>query len=122
MGEGKALARRHTLIRIAITGTTLLWAATIAAAVSEIGSDRLFMTLRAGAVIAAVATVALLSLVFVKAQVDRIERDLNNAVLQAADELDKAVGAAGDVLRMDRSAVEVARRLLAAELVDVGRD
>ena len=110
------MARRNTLTRTAITGTIVLWATTFAAAVTEIGNERLFVTLRAAALLFAVATVALLCLVFLKAQMDRICGDLHDAVAQAADELHTAVSETGAVLRQDRAAI-VAVRALTAELV-----
>ncbi|MGW6498584.1 hypothetical protein [Nonomuraea angiospora] len=99
------MARRHTLTRIAITGTALLWAGTIALSVTDLGSDRLHLTLLTGSFLAAVITLMLLAFVVVDARI-------RNAVLTSADELHTAV----EALRQDRQAI-VAMRALTAELV-----
>lgn len=110
------MARRHTLIPAAIAGTLTLWAATVATAVWEFGSERLFMLLRAGAFTAAMVTIAVVAGVFVKKQVCHIEDGLHDAVHQAADELHTVVAENKQILRTDRTAVDVARQLIASEL------
>ncbi|MET7333314.1 hypothetical protein [Nonomuraea sp. NPDC005650] len=110
------MARRHTLIRIAIAGTVALWAATIASAVTEVGNNRLHLTLLTGSFLAAVATLTMLKMLVIDARLRVVAGELHDAVSQAADELHSAVAETGEVLRQDRQAI-VAVRALTAELV-----
>lgn len=132
------MARRHTLAWIAASSTVALWTATVALSLNDLGSDRIHLTLRTAALLAGVTTLALLGAIFIRMQVDRIRGDLADArgeladargdladargdlvdsVRQVADEIHTAVAETGDVLRVDRTAVDVARQLLASELV-----
>ncbi|MBF8187344.1 hypothetical protein ITP53_16710 [Nonomuraea sp. K274] len=106
------LARRRTLTWTATSSTILLWTATVASALTGFGTDRLHATLLVGSFLAAVATMALLKMLFAEAQISRVSEDLRDTVHQAADEFHTAV----EVLRQDRQAI-VAMRTLAAELV-----
>lgn len=110
------LARRHALLAIAITGTGLLWAATFAMAVNELGNERLHYTLLTGAFFAGIATMTLAKMIVNKRQVDQMGGDMRDAVHQAADELHTAVAEQGEVLRQDRRMI-AAVRMLTAELV-----
>lgn len=105
--------RRHTLIPAAITGTALLWTATIATADADHVSDRLHMTLLTGSLVAVVVTLALAGAAFVGAQIRVVADELHDGVRQCADELHTAVEGQGEVLHRDRVA---AVRTLAAHL------
>ncbi|WP_219471572.1 hypothetical protein [Nonomuraea rhizosphaerae] len=132
------MSRRHTSIPAAAAGTLLLWGATVATAVNPaLGTDRLHETLRFASLAAVFVTLALIGInhintqgdrveAAVKAQADRVEAavktqadrvgaELDNAVLQAADELHAAFDRTGKILRQDRQAI-VAVRTLTAEL------
>ncbi|MFB4276083.1 hypothetical protein ACBJ59_12365 [Nonomuraea sp. MTCD27] len=115
---------RHTLIRIAIAGTALLCAVTVATAVTGHGSDRLHMTLLTGSLAAVLATVGYAGIYartrIISAKLNNIEarlRDvstnLDNAVCQVADELHTAVEVQSKTLQRDRIA---AVRILATHL------
>lgn len=122
MGEGKSLARRNTtLLSTAIAGTAALWAVTIATAVAELGNDRIFITLLAGAITVAAATVALRSRMSGEQQVNRVQVELKNAVSEAADGLHDAVEHAQDTLRREQAVITAAHNVLDAELADAGR-
>lgn len=117
------MARRRTLARLAITGTALMSACTVATAVNtELSNERIHATLRAGTVLAAFTTLALLGAVFIKTQVDRVSDDLADAVMQAADELHAVVAETGTAMRMDRDTVDIARQVLAARLANTEPD
>jgi CRP-like cAMP-binding protein len=127
------MARPYVLY--ATVGSALLWGTTIASALTELGSDRLYYGLLVGSFLAAAATIALLALMVIKAQADRVVQEvracaaqastelrgavaqasteLHGAVAQASDELHEAVAEMGKALTLDRETVAHAKLLMA---------
>ncbi|MGA5764515.1 hypothetical protein [Nonomuraea bangladeshensis] len=106
------MARRTLVSAFAIVGTCTLWAATVATAVTGVGSDRLHLTLLTGSLVAVIVTLAIAGAQHLDTKIRVASGDVQDTVRQSADEWHEAV----DALRQDRALIAAARTLT-AELV-----